>query len=83
MKEKNSTSRQPEIPERQPHRVRLPVFLIEEEIGLGDGGSGGASGGTGGGGFPQVHCGTCIKVGPHIGQKLCTIPGRGSYYGAC
>jgi hypothetical protein len=23
-------------PERQPHRVRLPGFLIEEEIGLGD-----------------------------------------------
>jgi hypothetical protein len=25
-----------EGPERQPHRVRLPGFLIEEEIGLGD-----------------------------------------------
>jgi hypothetical protein len=36
MNEKNSTSPQPEIPERQPHRVRLPGFLIEEEIGLGD-----------------------------------------------
>ena len=23
-------------PERQPHRVRLPGFLIDEEIGLGD-----------------------------------------------
>jgi hypothetical protein len=23
-------------PDRQPHRVRLPGFLIEEEIGLGD-----------------------------------------------
>ncbi len=23
-------------PERQPHRVRLPGFLVEEEIGLGD-----------------------------------------------
>jgi hypothetical protein len=23
-------------PERQPHRVRLPGFLIEEEVGLGD-----------------------------------------------
>lgn len=25
-----------ERPERKPHRVRLPGFLIEEEIGLGD-----------------------------------------------
>ena len=25
-----------EEPQRQPHRVRLPGFLIEEEIGLGD-----------------------------------------------
>ena len=27
---------QEERSERQPHRVRLPGFLIEEEIGLGD-----------------------------------------------
>jgi hypothetical protein len=26
----------PNEPEPQPHRVRLPGFLIEEEIGLGD-----------------------------------------------
>ncbi len=26
----------PRTAERQPHRVRLPGFLIEEEIGLGD-----------------------------------------------
>jgi hypothetical protein len=26
----------PETAERPPHRVRLPGFLIEEEIGLGD-----------------------------------------------
>jgi hypothetical protein len=25
-----------ERPERQPHRVRLPGFLVEKEIGLGD-----------------------------------------------
>jgi len=25
-----------QAPERQPHRMRLPGFLIEEEIGLGD-----------------------------------------------
>ena len=25
-----------DIVERQPHRVRLPGFLIEEEVGLGD-----------------------------------------------
>jgi hypothetical protein len=24
------------LPDRQPHRVRLPGFLIEEEVGLGD-----------------------------------------------
>jgi len=24
------------LPERGPHRVRLPGFLVEEEIGLGD-----------------------------------------------
>lgn len=26
----------PGTPERQPHRIRIPGFLIEEEIGLGD-----------------------------------------------
>ncbi len=26
----------PDTAERQPHRVRLPGFLIEEEVGLGD-----------------------------------------------
>lgn len=26
----------PDTAERQPHRVRLPGFLIEEEMGLGD-----------------------------------------------
>jgi hypothetical protein len=49
-----------------------------------DGGGGGTGGGGGiGGGGPQEHCGTCIKVGPHKGQKLCLIPGRGSYYTGC
>ncbi len=47
----------------------------------GDGGDGGTGGG--GGGFPQVHCGKCATVGSHKGQKLCTIPGRGSYYSDC
>ena len=33
----NETSQdQTKKAERQPHRVRLPGFLIEEEIGLGD-----------------------------------------------
>ncbi len=27
---------EPKTTERRPHRVRLPGFLIEEEIGLGD-----------------------------------------------
>jgi hypothetical protein len=36
MKEKEKAIRQEERIERQPHRVRLPGFLIEEEIGLGD-----------------------------------------------
>jgi hypothetical protein len=27
---------QPKQAERQPHRVRLPGFLIDEEVGLGD-----------------------------------------------
>ncbi len=33
---KRKANRQPETPERQPHRIRIPGFLIEEEIGLGD-----------------------------------------------
>jgi len=32
---KESTAKS-ETAERQPHRVRLPGFLIEEEVGLGD-----------------------------------------------
>ncbi len=36
MKENEATEPQQESHERQPHRVRLPGFLIEEEIGLGD-----------------------------------------------
>lgn len=36
MTEKEATSGPGESPQRQPHRVRLPGFLIEEEIGLGD-----------------------------------------------
>ena len=33
---KEAPERQQESHERQPHRVRLPGFLIDEEIGLGD-----------------------------------------------
>jgi hypothetical protein len=33
--EKKSTAR-PNTDDRKPHQVRLPGFLIEEEIGLGD-----------------------------------------------
>ena len=36
MKEKEKLNDHGEEPERQPHRVRLPGFLIEEETGLGD-----------------------------------------------
>ena len=36
MKEKEITSDQREKPQHQPHHVRLPGFLIEEETGLGD-----------------------------------------------
>jgi hypothetical protein len=36
MKENETTEHQERSRERQPHRVRLPGFLIEEEIGLGD-----------------------------------------------
>jgi len=32
---KDSTAK-PEAAEHQPHRVRLPGFLIDEEVGLGD-----------------------------------------------
>lgn len=35
-RKKKEAGRQPEAPERQSHRVRLPGFLIDEEIGLGD-----------------------------------------------
>jgi len=36
MKRKKATKDHREEPRPQPHRVRLPGFLIEEEIGLGD-----------------------------------------------
>ncbi len=36
MKAKEKTERHGESTESQPYRVRLPGFLIEEEIGLGD-----------------------------------------------
>jgi hypothetical protein len=36
MNEKEATSNQGRASQPQPHRVRLPGFLIEEEVGLGD-----------------------------------------------
>lgn len=36
MKNKNSAEENRERPESPKHRVRLPGFIIEEEIGLGD-----------------------------------------------
>jgi hypothetical protein len=36
MKENEEAERHEASRERQPHRVRLPGFLIDEEIGLGD-----------------------------------------------
>ncbi|HEV2177134.1 MAG TPA: hypothetical protein VGW33_08030 [Terriglobia bacterium] len=36
MSRKESSKNHGGEPEHQPHRVRLPGFLIEEEIGLGD-----------------------------------------------
>lgn len=36
MSEQEGRDAAPGCVERQPHRVRLPGFLIEEEIGLGD-----------------------------------------------
>lgn len=36
MNEKERAPDHDKSPQRQPHRVRLPGFLVEEEIGLGD-----------------------------------------------
>jgi hypothetical protein len=36
MSGKGTTKNQGQEPQPQPHRVRLPGFLIDEEIGLGD-----------------------------------------------
>ena len=33
---KDESTTKPDTAERQPYRVRLPGFLIEEQIGLGD-----------------------------------------------
>ncbi len=33
---KKSVSSEQDVSERQPHRVRLPGFISEEEVGLGD-----------------------------------------------
>jgi hypothetical protein len=36
MTPRTSTDPHEDEPQRRPHRVRLPGFLIEEELGLGD-----------------------------------------------
>ena len=36
MSEETTTNPRKEEPQTQPYRVRLPGFLVEEEIGLGD-----------------------------------------------
>jgi hypothetical protein len=36
MKKRESVRRQQEAPEHQPYQVRLPGFLIEEDVGLGE-----------------------------------------------
>jgi hypothetical protein len=36
MKKQQGATRRPGKPERQPYRARLPGFITEEEIGLGD-----------------------------------------------
>ena len=36
MNKKKTTKDHREEPQNQPHRVRLPGFLVEDEIGLGD-----------------------------------------------
>jgi hypothetical protein len=36
MNEKETTKDHGEKPQHEPHRVRLPGFLMDEEIGLGD-----------------------------------------------
>jgi hypothetical protein len=36
MKREGTTANQRQEPQAQPRRIRLPGFLIEEEIGLGD-----------------------------------------------
>ena len=36
MSREGTVEKQGQEPQAQPHRVRLPGFLIEEEIGLGD-----------------------------------------------
>jgi hypothetical protein len=36
VKEKENAAKEQEQPESPKHRVRLPGFLVEEEIGLGD-----------------------------------------------
>jgi hypothetical protein len=36
MNRKETTRQQGQEPEFHPHRVRLPGFLVDEEIGLGD-----------------------------------------------
>lgn len=36
MKNSKETNRQSEALERGPHRIRLPGFVVDEEVGLGD-----------------------------------------------
>ncbi len=36
MKREKRTRQHREMPQREPRRVRLPGFLVDEEIGLGD-----------------------------------------------
>ena len=37
MKKRENVNHQRETPDHQPYRVRLPGFLIEEDVGLGEG----------------------------------------------
>lgn len=36
MAQKKTQSKQPQGREKKPHRIRLPGFIVDEEIGLGD-----------------------------------------------
>ena len=61
------------------NRSDLGVCFLR--CGSGFGNAGGTGGGVGSGSLAS--CGKCQTTGPHRGQRLCGVPGKGSQWSNC